>query len=198
MILSKKQKRFLDFIRKFAKSSGEPPTFEEIRTGLGFNSLGTVNWYVRELIKNGYLRQEKGFNGKRALTVVEDRSGHQLPLAGLITAGTPLEAIETQEMIEVPSSFVHPLNYVLRVKGDSMNGENIEDGDFVIIKKTNTAASGDPIVAYVNDEATLKKYYPAQDGIELHPQNPDYNIIHVSPNDDFRIGGIVLGVIRKY
>ena len=102
------------------------------------------------------------------------------------------------EMIEVPSSFVHPLNYVLRVKGDSMNGENIEDGDFVIIKKTNTAASGDPIVAYVNDEATLKKYYPAQDGIELHPQNPDYNIIHVSPNDDFRIGGIVLGVIRKY
>ena len=197
MILSKKQKRFLDFIRKFAKSSGEPPTFEEIRTGLGFNSLGTVNWYVRELIKNGYLRQEKGFNGKRALTVVEDRSGHQLPLAGQITAGTPLEAIETQEMIEVPSSFVHPLNYVLRVKGDSMNGENIEDGDFVIIKKTNTAASGDPIVAYVNDEATLKKYYPAQDGIELHPQNPDYNIIHVSPNDDFRIGGIVLGVIRK-
>jgi repressor LexA len=198
MILSKKQKRFLDFIRKFAKSSGEPPTFEEIRTGLGFNSLGTVNWYVRELIKNGYLRQEKGFNGKRALTVVEDRSGHQLPLAGQITAGTPLEAIETQEMIEVPSSFVHPLNYVLRVKGDSMNGENIEDGDFVIIKKTNTAASGDPIVAYVNDEATLKKYYPAQNGIELHPQNPDYNIIHVSPNDDFRIGGIVLGVIRKY
>ena len=198
MILSKKQKRFLDFIRKFAKSSGEPPTFEEIRTGLGFNSLGTVNWYVRELIKNGYLQQEKGFNGKRALTVVEDRSGHQLPLAGQITAGTPLEAIETQEMIEVPSSFVHPLNYVLRVKGDSMNGENIEDGDFVIIKKTNTAASGDPIVAYVNDEATLKKYYPAQDGIELHPQNPDYNIIHVSPNDDFRIGGIVLGVIRKY
>lgn len=198
MILSKKQKRFLDFIRKFAKSSGEPPTFEEIRTGLGFNSLGTVNWYVRELIKNGYLRQEKGFNGKRALTVVEDRPGHQLPLAGLITAGTPLEAIETQEMIEVPSSFVHPLNYVLRVKGDSMNGENIEDGDFVIIKKTNTAASGDPIVAYVNDEATLKKYYPAQNGIELHPQNPDYNIIHVSPNDDFRIGGIVLGVIRKY
>jgi len=198
MILSKKQKRFLDFIRKFAKSSGEPPTFEEIRAGLGFNSLGTVNWYVRELIKNGYLRQEKGFNGKRALTVVEDRSGHQLPLAGLITAGTPLEAIETREMIEVPSSFVHPLNYVLRVKGDSMDGENIEDGDFVIIKKTNTAASGDPIVAYVNDEATLKKYYPVQNGIELHPQNPDYNIIHVSPNDDFRIGGIVLGVIRKY
>lgn len=198
MILSKKQKRFLDFIRKFAKSSGEPPTFEEIRTGLGFNSLGTVNWYVRELIKNGHLRQGKGFNGKRALTVVEDRSGHQLPLAGQITAGTPLEAIETREMIEVPSSFVHPLNYVLRVKGDSMNGENIEDGDFVIIKKTNTAASGDPIVAYVNDEATLKKYYPVQNGIELHPQNPDYNIIHVSPNDDFRIGGIVLGVIRKY
>ena len=198
MILSKKQKRFLDFIRKFAKSSEEPPTFEEIRTGLGFNSLGTVNWYVRELIKNGYLRQEKGFNGKRALTVVEDRSGHQLPLAGLITAGTPLEAIETREMIEVPSSFVHPLNYVLRVKGDSMNGENIEDGDFVIIKKTNTAASGDPIVAYVNDEATLKKYYPAQDGIELHPQNPDYTIIQVSSNDDFRNGGIVLGVIRKY
>ena len=198
MILSKKQKRFLDFIRKFAKSSGEPPTFEEIRTGLGFNSLGTVNWYVRELIKNGYLRQGKGFNGKRALTVVEDRSGHQLPLAGLITAGTPLEAIETREMIEVPSSFVHPLNYVLRVKGDSMNGENIEDGDFVIIKKTNTAASGDPIVAYVNDEATLKKYYPSQNGIELHPQNPDYEVIHVTPNDDYRIGGIVLGIIRRY
>jgi len=198
MILSKKQKRFLDFIREFAESNGEPPTFEEIRTGLGFRSLGTVNWYIRELIKNGHLRQEKGFNGKRALAVVEDAPDHQLPLAGRIAAGTPLEAIENQEMIEVPSSFVHPSNYALQVRGDSMIGENIADGDFVIIRKTDTAVPGDAVVAYVNDEATLKKYYPTQDGIELHPQNPDYDVIHVTPDDSFRIGGIVLGVIRRY
>ena len=198
MMLSKKQKRFLDFIRKFAKSSGGAPTFEEIKVGLGFSSLGTVNWYVRELIKNGHLRQEKGFNGKRALAIVEDAPEHQLPLAGRIAAGDPLEAIETREMIEVPSSFVHPSNYLLQVKGDSMIGENIEDGDFVIIKKTEIAVSGDAVVAYVNEEATLKKYYPTQNGIELHPQNPDYEVIHVTPKDDFRIGGVVLGIIRKY
>ncbi|MFQ6608524.1 MAG: transcriptional repressor LexA [Fidelibacterota bacterium] len=198
MILSRKQKRFLDFIQEFTRNSGQPPTFEEIKAGLGFRSLGTVNWYVRELINNGYLRQEKGFNGKRALTVVEEEPDHQLPLAGRIAAGRPLEAIENQEMIDVPSSFVHPSHYALQVKGNSMTGESIEDGDFIIVRKTDMAVPGDMVVAYVNEEATLKKYYPTQEGIELHPQNPDYDIIHVAQDDSFRIGGVVLGVIRKY
>ena len=79
-----------------------------------------------------------------------------------------------------------------------MQDDGILDGDLVIIKKTETANNGDTVVAYVNDEATLKEYHHTHKQIELHPKNTEFDIIKISEHDDFRIGGIVLGVIRKY
>lgn len=196
--LSPKKQRFVDFVQSFTANYNRPPTFVEIMDGLDINSLGTINWYVKELEKVGVLKRMNGFNGKRSLSVLERHMDNALPLLGLIAAGYPLEVFENTESVEVPSSFVHPDNYVLKVNGASMQGDGILDGDLVIIKKTETANNGDTVVAYVNDEATLKEYHRTNKIIELHPKNAEFDIIKISKNDDFRIGGIVLGVIRKY
>lgn len=196
--LSPKKQRFLDFIQYYQKEHGFSPTFTEIMEALQIKSPGTVNWYVQELEKDGFLRRNQGFNKKRALEIVEQQSENTLPLLGQIAAGYPLEEYENREEIEVPSTWIHPQNYVLQVNGSSMIDDNIQDGDFVIIRKTATAYSGDTVVAFINNEATLKRYIPQSDHIELHPRNPEFDIIHVSPEDDFRIDGIVLYVFRKY
>lgn len=198
MSLSPKKQRFVDFISNFTHSNDRPPTFIEIMDGLHIKSLGTVNWYVNELEREGVIKRIKGYNGKRALSVLEQRIANSLPLLGIIAAGYPLEVFEDTEYIEVPLSFNHPDNYLLQVRVESMIEDNIQDGDLVVIRQTVTAAPGQTVVAYVNDEATLKRYHPGPDGIELHPRNPEFSIIHVTPEDNFRIGGIVLGLIRNY
>ena len=196
--LSPKKQRFVDFIESFTTNKNRPPTFVEIMDGLDINSLGTINWYVKELEKVGVLKRMNGFNGKRSLSVLERHMNNALPLLGLIAAGYPLEVFEDSESVEVPSSFVHPDNYVLKVNGTSMQEDGILDGDLVIIKRVETANNGDTVVAYVNDEATLKEYHRINSHIELHPKNTDFDIIKISERDNFRIGGIILGVIRKY
>lgn len=198
MTLSPKKQRFVDFIRNFTGTNQRPPTFIEIMDGLGIRSLGTINWYVTELEKAGVIERMKGYNGKRALSVLEQKIHNALPLLGVIAAGYPLEVFEDREFLEVPPIYLHPDNYILQVRGDSMIDDNIQDGDYVIIRNQSDARQGEKVVAYVNNEATLKRYHPTSSGIELHPRNPDFDIIHVSPEDDFRIGGVVLGLMRRY
>ena len=198
-LLSTKQQQFLDIIRRHVLIYGQSPSYTEIMDVLGFSSLGTVNWYVKTLIKNGYLNRTGTSNSKRALTLTETRSvSPRLPLLGLIAAGTPIEALENSESVEVPAPFVHPDNFVLKVKGNSMINDNIEDGDYIIVRKTQTAESGQAVVALVNGEATLKRYYPKTHQIELHPRNPDYPVIYINETDNFQINGIVLYSFREY
>ncbi|MBN2282127.1 MAG: repressor LexA [Candidatus Marinimicrobia bacterium] len=196
--LSPKKKKFMDFIDQYNAEHGFAPTFNEIMEALDIKSPGTVNWYVQELEQAGLLKRTRGFNKKRALEVVHQQVENTLPLLGQIAAGYPLEEFENREEIEVPTAWIHPQNYVLKVKGNSMTDDNIQDGDFVIIRKTATADAGDTVVAFVNNEATLKRYVPKNNHVELHPRNPKFNIIHVDPEDEFRIDGIVLYVFRKY
>ncbi len=196
--LSPKKKRFCDFIINFSKKNKRSPIFKEIMNGLNINSLGTINWYVRELEKAGVLKRTKGFNGKRALSIIEENDTNSLPLLGIIAAGYPLESVENHEKIEVPLSYAKPGNYVLRVRGDSMIDDNIQDGDYIIVNKRSNANPGDTVVAIVNEEATLKKYYPKSDKIELHPRNPEYDIINVYPEDRFQINGTILFSFRHY
>ena len=196
--LSPKKQRFVDFIQNFTHDNNRPPTFVEIMGGLSIRSLGTINWYVNELEQEGVLQRMRGKNGKRALSLLEQHINNRLPLLGLIAAGHPLEVFEDSEYMDVPPQYIKPENYVLKVNGNSMIDDQIRDGDYVIIKKTETANKGDTIVALMNNEATLKRYYLGDKGVELHPQNPDFDIIHVQPEDDFRINGIVLAVLREY
>ena len=140
----------------------------------------------------------KGKNGKRALSVLEENINNKLPFLGIIAAGYPIEVFENNEYVEVPVEYVNNENYILKVNGDSMIDDHIVDGDYVIIRKKAIAFNGDIIVALLNNEATLKKYYLGDNGVELHPQNSDYDIIYVKGTDSFEINGIVLAVFRKY
>ena len=196
--LSPKKQRFVDFIQYFTVNNNRPPTFVEIMSGLSISSLGTINWYVNELEQEGVLQRMRGKNGKRALSLLEQHIDNRLPLLGLIAAGHPLEVFEDSEYMDVPPQYINPENYVLKVNGNSMIDDQIRDGDYIIVKKIETANNGDTVVALINNEATLKRYYLSDKGVELHPQNPDFDIIHVSPDDHFRINGIVLAVFREY
>jgi|TARA_B100000929_G_scaffold94599_1_gene74219 repressor LexA len=200
--LSPKLKRFLDFIQRFTLIHDQSPSYEEIMASLGFESLGTVNWYVKTLEEEGHLSRIKGPNGKRALTLSHKEHATTttacLPLLGLIAAGEPIEALENPEMVDVPPSLLHPDHYVLQVKGDSMIDEQIHDGDFIVARKAKTARSGQIVVALINGEATLKCYVPKSNGVELHPRNPDFPVIRVNSQDDFHINGVLLYSFRNY
>ena len=196
--ISPKKQRFVDFIRDFTYDNNRPPTFVEIMGGLDIRSLGTINWYVNELEKEGVLQRMRGKNGKRALSILEQHIQNRLPFLGLIAAGHPLDVFEDSEYMNVPPQYLKPENYVLKVNGNSMIDDQIRDGDYIIVKNTETAHNGEPVVALVNNEATLKRYYLGDWGVELHPQNLNFDIIYVKPTDDFQINGIVLAVFREY
>ena len=197
-MLSPKKQKFVDYIKEFTSSNDRPPTFVEIMNGLNYSSLGTINWYIVELEKEGLIERVKGYNGKRALSVLEEKMNNELPLLGMVSAGMPLEIFDNEEYIEVPKSLSANGNYVLKVNGDSMQDDGILDGDFVVIKKIQIARPGETVVAIVNGEATLKRYYVGSNGIELHPRNSNYSVIDVKKEDDLIIQGKVLGVFREY
>mgnify|MGYP001453965715 FL=1 len=197
-MMSPKKQRFIDYIKVFIESNNRPPTFVEIMSGLGFKSLGTVNWYIVELEKDGLIERKKGFNGKRALSLLEEKISNKLPMLGLVAAGMPIEVFDNVEYVDVPSKYINDENYVLKVDGDSMVKDGIIDGDYVVVRKDNIAKPGQTIVAIVNGEATLKRFYIGENGVELHPRNDNYNIIHVSSDDELLIQGQVLGVFREY
>ena len=196
--ISPKKQRFVNFIKNFTFNNNRPPTFVEIMAGLDIRSLGTINWYVNELENEGILKRIRGKNGKRALSVLEKNIHNRLPLLGLIAAGHPLDVFEDSNFIDVPPQYLQSDNYVLQVNGDSMIDDHIQNGDYVIVRKTSVAQNGETVVAIINNEATLKRYHINNKGIELHPKNCNYDIIYIKPQDDFEINGVVLAVFREY
>ena len=197
-MLSPKKQKFLDFIKNFITSNDRPPTFVEIMKGLKFSSLGTINWYIVQLESEGLIKRVKGSNGKRALSILEKNIDNRLPMLGLVAAGMPIEVFENIEYVDVPSKYINNENYVLKVDGNSMIDDGILDGDYIVVKKSQIARAGDTIVAILNGEATLKRYYLGKNGVELHPRNKKYNTIHVTTEDELYIQGQVLGVFREY
>ncbi|MCA9474845.1 MAG: transcriptional repressor LexA, partial [Nitrospira sp.] len=121
----------------------------------------------------------------------------QIPMAGIVAAGNPIEPIPQTELVEVPPSMLRTGdNFALRVKGESMRDEGIMSGDLVIVRKQRTARNGQTVVALINQEATIKKYYRKEGHIELHPANVTLSPIVVTPTDEFEIAGVVIGLIR--
>jgi repressor LexA len=121
----------------------------------------------------------------------------EIPMAGLVAAGSPIEVVPQSELIDVPPSMLRGGDtYALRVKGESMKDEGILPGDLVIVKKQETARNGQTVVALVNREATVKSYFKRGTHIELHPANAAMSPIIVQATDEFHIEGIVIGVIR--
>ena len=202
MPLTKRQKEILDLIESFIEKNGYAPSFEEIADAFGYSSLATVHEHLSNLERKGYIR--KAYNESRSIELVGAALGSnavELPLLGAVAAGLPIEAIEQQEALSVPSDMVQSgkENFVLRVEGESMIDEQIRDGDYIVVSSQKTASDGQMVVALVGgDSATVKKMYREPDGrIRLQPANPTMAPI-VEDAGNVQIQGVVVGVIRKY
>jgi repressor LexA len=121
----------------------------------------------------------------------------EIPMAGLVAAGSPIDPVPQSELIDVPPSMLRGgETFALRVKGESMKEEGILPGDLVVVRRQETARNGQTVVALVNREATIKTYFKKDAHIELRPANAALQPIMVQPSDEFHIEGILIGVIR--
>ena len=201
-LLSPKLNEFLNFIQRFTLLKGQAPSYKEIMSSMGFGSLGTVNWYVKTLEGQGFLSRIKGPNGKRALVLTHKEHATatitRLPLLGLVAAGEPIEALENPEMIDIPPSLIHPDNYVLQVKGDSMVEAGINDGDTVIVKKASNADNGEIAVVLIDEqEATLKRIRKKGNTIALEAANKNYDTKIYAANR-IKIQGKLVSLYRNF
>jgi repressor LexA len=201
MKLTEKQKEFLGYISRYTDEWGQSPSFDEICSNFGFNSYNTVTTYLKILERKGYIRLPDKKNRKRAVEIISPVEARQFefPLLGRVAAGKPIEAVEMPGVIDIPPSMMARSGdyFVLEVRGFSMQGEGIMDGDFVVVRKQSTAERGETVVALINNEATVKKYYKRGDHVELRPAHDGVEPIMVKEGD-LRIEGKVVGVIRWY
>ena len=200
MKLTDKQKDFLAYISQYTKEWGMSPSFDEICSHFGFSSYNTVTTYLKILERKGHIRLPGKKNQKRAIEVVNpvETRRFEFPLLGQVAAGKPIEAIEDASAIDVPPSMIGSGDhFVLQVKGDSMEEDGILSGDFVVIRKQPTAENGETVVALINNEATVKKYYKRKNYVELRPSHAGLKPIRVKEGD-LRIEGKVVGVMRYY
>jgi len=197
--LTPKQKEVLDYIIQFINDRGYAPSFREIADGLDLASPSTVHVHIQALRTRGFLRTS-GSARELEPTDKAVRWGKSvlLPLAGLITAGQPIEAIEEHEAMAVPVDLApnSANSYVLKVKGTSMIEDGIFDGDYVIVERNPSPKNGDVVVALLdNAYATLKRFYRERDRIRLQPANSTMQPIYCY---DPIIQGVVKAVIRRF
>ncbi len=192
--LTRRQKEILDFIAEFRRGEGVSPTHREICKKFGYSSYGTVYKHLKLLEEKGYLSRH--WNQKRGIQLLRwpPSTGKKtarstlrdLPFFGLIAAGKPIEAVEGNDRLSVPEHLLgqrHQKHFVLKVVGDSMIDEGIHDGDLVVVERRDKAESGEMVVALIDDEATLKRFYPEGKQIRLQPANPNMKPFFVAAND---------------
>ena len=209
-ILNKRERAILDYIEKQAKINGYPPSVREIGKAVGLRSTATVHGYLEKLEQKGYIKKEsqkgrtlkllKGISGKKPVDTTKDfysnREMVDVPVIGKITAGAPILAVENiTDTFPIPIDFVGNCeSFMLTVRGESIIEAGILDGDYILVKKQNTANNGEIVVALIEDEATVKTFYKEKDHIRLQPENSTMDPIIVP---DCKILGKVGGVFRK-
>lgn len=198
--LTKRQKEIVDYLDDYIAEHGYAPTLEEIGAKFGLSSPATVHKHLTNLEDKGLIRRK--WNHSRALELLPQRrkaAAVELPLLGQVAAGKPIEAIETPGVIVVPDELVRrERSYVLRVKGDSMVEDGILDGDFIVVEERPAPENGDTVVALVNGEATVKRFFRDRSGkIRLQPANEKMAPLIVREKD-FSSRGRVVAVLRRY
>ena len=213
--LTDRQRSILTFITRASEERGFPPTIREIGEEMGIASTNGVNDHLKALERKGFLQRTEQTSRslvptKRARMVLglgkpaaSGSSMVTIPVLGKVAAGAPLLAVEQAEDTVTIDSFLLGGGgkevFALRVKGESMIGDGIFDGDFLFVRKSSSARSGEIVVALIEDEATCKRYYPEGDTIRFQPANPKMVPIYVR-KQDFRqtmILGVVVGVYRQ-
>ena len=215
--LTAKEKAFLEFVESFQKSSGISPSYQEIRDHFGFASFNSVQNYLKQLTRKGYVKNHA--NQKRAIQVVTSTGPSpqsllqsteevlSLPLLGKVAAGAPIESLKHDEYVQVPNHMVRnpSKTFALRVQGDSMINEGILDGDTILVQQQNNASNGDLVVATIENEATVKRFFlrtPPRGShdelmVELRPANEKLQSMWYSPLE-VNIQGILVGLLRKF
>lgn len=196
-MITKRQKQVLDFIKDYQEKHLYAPSLEEICKKLKISSVSTAHFHLEKLKQLGFISKEE--NQPRGIDTNLGEALIEIPLVGSIAAGYPIEAIAERESIAVPKSKL-PVNgtlFALRVKGDSMIDENINDGDIVVAKSQSTAENGQRVVALIDSqEATLKKLYKDKGQVRLQPANKKYDPIIVE-GDRLNIQGVVVDVVKS-
>jgi repressor LexA len=212
--LTDRQEEILNFIRQFLSETGYPPTLREIGKKFDISSTFGVKRHLDALVKKGYLNVES--NASRGISfqkddekeakmnlfqLEKDHGFRKVPVVGRVAAGSPILAEENIEgSVVVDSTFTKMADdcFALKVKGDSMVNAGIFEGDLVIVSSTRSAVNGDIVVALINDEATVKTYENKNGKIRLIPQNDLYQPIEILNNDEFKLAGKVVGVVRWF
>jgi repressor LexA len=191
-MLNERSRAILDFIKTFQREKGYPPTIREIGEAFDISSTNGVRYHLSNLVKGGHLSR-KGRISRGTTSVVDG-----FPILGRVAAGQPILAEESYEGVLEPRTFFGSTSgmFALRVRGDSMIGAGILEGDYVLVRHQETAHAGDVVVGLIGDEATVKYYQPKGDRIELVAANPEYEPIVVREGAEFRLLGVVRGVIR--
>ncbi len=197
--LGGKQKKVYQYIKSYSEEHGYPPSVREICAAVGLKSTSTVHGHINRLKKKGLLRRDPA--KPRAIEILdEDNEARQkamtVPIVGRVTAGLPILAFDNiEEYIPLPASFVRDEHsFVLKVTGESMIDAGIYDGDYIVVRQQNYADDGDIVVALLEDEATVKRFFVDGKKIRLQPENPTMEPIIV---DDAKILGKVSGLFRR-
>ncbi len=197
--LTKRQQEIFDYVKRYGAEHGYPPTVRDIGKAIGLTSSSTVHAHLANLEKVGLLRRDP--TKPRAIEILVDKakqvvSPSGLPVVGQVAAGSPTLADENiEEYVEVPGiAGGDEGEFLLRVKGDSMKNAGILEGDHVVVRRQDSASNGEIIVALVEDEATVKRFFKEDDHIRLQPENEALEPILV---EDVEVLGRVVGVCRR-
>jgi repressor LexA len=197
--LTNRQQEIFDYVKRYAREHGYPPTVRDIGKAIGLTSSSTVHAHLANLEKLGLLRRDP--TKPRAIEVLADKAKAAaappgLPLVGQVAAGQPVLAEENiEEYVAVPPiAGGEEGHFVLRVKGDSMKDVGIYEGDHVVVHQQETARNGEIVVALVGDEATVKRFFRERDHVRLQPENDAVEPIR---SRDVQVLGRVVGVFRR-
>lgn len=197
---SDKQTQIYNFLIEFTKSKGYPPSVREICQAVSLKSTSTVHGHLKRLEKKGLIYRDP--TKPRALEIVElsneEKELIDIPIVGKVTAGMPILATENiEDMFQIPINYIKHNNdlFILKVTGDSMIEAGILDGDLAIIEQKNIATNGDIVVALIENEATIKRFFKENGFIRLQPENKNYEPIIV---EDCSILGKLVGIYRAY
>jgi repressor LexA len=212
--LTARQQQILDLVQSAIARTGAPPTRAEIAAELGFRSANAAEEHLQALARKGVIElvggTSRGIRLKsEALRALNEARGKQfmlpglsqltLPLVGRVAAGSPIlaqEHIDQSYLVEA-TLFPRRPDFLLRVRGMSMRDAGIMDGDLIAVQKTQEAKNGQIVVARLGDDVTVKRLRRTRHGVELVPENPDFQTIVVPPDADFALEGVAVGLIRN-
>ena len=191
--LTEQQFKIFDVNKWHVNDYGYPPTRAEIAKIMGFKSVNAAESHIKALVKKGVLLKVP--DSSRGLKLVEEYSG--IPIVGRVAAGSPISAVENIEKYIPTNPISSPVDFFLRVKGDSMKDIGIIENDLVGVKKASTAENGSVVVARLEDEVTLKRFVQENGKIKLIAENKNYDDILIDQNSGFSLEGIAVGVVRE-